>query len=314
MNIKVVHQTVTTRGQVYLHAWDQHGWVRDVLGERTEDGRTFEFTMGSSVQDQREVSFKYRYIDDARAWQTCQTPPEEWERDEFIRTVPTLSATQLWTYECSSRCLTSNPGTIAEFQTVTIHAISRCRFLGGRLHAWDPVTGSVLRSYLKRHPEEDSATTTFIVELNEFCGGFHFKLVSAGGDDEPDAWIRVWRPSDGAEVWIKSGQVDLRPQAISPVDTTIEFVYPTSFSPSELRIKDFVDDFEDKRYPIATTEWTSISVTHAILCRPILRQFIHSGAANRLIRRGAFEFPSMVPAGLRLRSMVTNNGCRKSRK
>src|SRR5947209_7376664 len=109
MDITVVYQPVMGRDQVYLHAWDQNGLVCHVPGARSENGRSFQFTITSTTRDQRDVSFKYQYPGES----------QEWERDDFIRTVPTLSATQLWTYDFSSRCLTTDPATRAGFPTVT---------------------------------------------------------------------------------------------------------------------------------------------------------------------------------------------------
>ena len=140
MNINVVYQPVTARDQVYLHGWDQNGLVCHVPGARSENGRSFQFTITGATQDQRDVSFKYNYPSES----------DEWERDDFVRTIPTLSATQLWTYDFSPRCLTTDPGTPAQFPTVTVHAISQRRFLHGRLFVWVP--GDELQLDGERNP------------------------------------------------------------------------------------------------------------------------------------------------------------------
>ena len=101
-------------------------------------------------------------------------------------------------------------------------------------------------------------TTSFEVPLDEHLrDGFHFKLVGKGSqndfsDWEPDFSNRVWRPSDGEEVWIKSGQVDVRPEVIAPQNIPIEFIYPPtlavhqpSLGTARLHIEDLVDDFDD---------------------------------------------------------------------
>lgn len=246
MNINVVYQPVTARDQVYLHGWDQNGLVCHVPGARSENGRSFQFTITGATQDQRDVSFKYNYPSES----------DEWERDDFVRTVPTLSATQLWTYDFSPRCLTTDPGTQAQFPTVTIHAISQRRFLHGRLFVWVPGTNFSLMVN-ETQPGQNPATTTFVVPLDErMRGGFHFKLVGVGSqndfrDYEPDFSNRVWRPSDGAEVWIKSGQVDLRPQTITILNIPIDFIYPPSLGTPRLHIEDLVDDYDATLDPAA---------------------------------------------------------------
>jgi hypothetical protein len=235
MNITVVYQPAKARDQVHLHAWDENGLVCHVPGARSGDGRSFQFTITGATQDQRDVSFKYQYPGES----------EEWERDDFIRTVPTLSTTQLWTYDFSPRCLTADPGTRAPFPSVTVHAISQRRFLHGQLYVWVPGTDVKLMVHESR-ADESTATTTFVVPLDDrLRAGFHFKLVGADFQDfEPDYSNRVWRPSDGAEVWIKSGQVDLRSQAITLLSIPVDFIYPSALGTPQLHIEDLVDRYD----------------------------------------------------------------------
>jgi 1,4-alpha-glucan branching enzyme len=248
MNIDVVYQPTEARQRVSLHYWDENGLERDAVGTRSADGRSFQFTITSSTQDQREVSFKYKF------------EGFDWERDDFIRTVPTLSATKLWTFDYSARCLTAEPGTQAQFPNVTIHAISRHRFLDGKLYVWVPSSnpGPDPEPMPNTSSSVEDSETIFEVQLDDHLrNGFHFKLVGKGSqndfkDYEPDFSIRVWRPSDGPEVWIKSGQVDLRPEAIALEKVPIDLVYPPTlgiYQPSlgaaHLHIKDLVDDFDD---------------------------------------------------------------------
>jgi len=245
MNITVAYQPATAKNQVYLHGWDQNGLVCHVPGMRSNDGLSFQFTITGSTQDQRDVSFKYNYSG------------QDWEPDAFIRTVPTLSATRLWTYDFSPRCITTDPGTHAVFPRVTIHAISQRRFLNGRLYVWVPGTATSL-TVAESQPSRDGVTTTFVVPLDDrLRDGFHFKLIGAGNnfhDFEPDSSNRVWRPSDGPEVWIKSGQVDVRPEAITLLNVPIDFIYPPSLGTPRLHIADLVDDFNadlDPAPPVA---------------------------------------------------------------
>ena len=240
MNITVVYQPAAAKDQVFLHAWDQNGLVCHVPGARSQDGQSFRFTITGTTQDQRDVSFKYQYPGES----------QEWERDDFIRTVPTLAATQLWTYDFSPRCLTSDPGTEAAFPSVTVHAISQRRFLHGGLFVWVPGTDTSLTVKESPAPGQDAVTTTFAVPLDDrLRAGFHFKLVGAGQqndfqDFEPDSCNRVWRPGDGPEIWIKSGQVDVRPQAIALVSIPVDFIYPPALGTPRLHIEDLVDDYD----------------------------------------------------------------------
>src|SRR5689334_7534614 len=153
MNIDVVYQPATARNQVFLHAWDQNGLVCAVPSVRSEDGGSFQFTITGSTQDQREVSFKYQY------------EGFDWESDDFVRTVPTLSATKLWTFDYSARCLTAEPGTQAQFPTVTIHAISRRRFLDSQLYVWVPGPNYSLKVAKRPRPPLNAVTTSFEVSL-----------------------------------------------------------------------------------------------------------------------------------------------------
>jgi 1,4-alpha-glucan branching enzyme len=237
MNITVVYQLATAKDQVFLHAWDQNGLVCHVSGARSDDGRSFQFTINGATQDQRDVSFKYQYPGES----------QEWERDDFIRTVPTLSATKLWTYDFSARCLTTEPGTTAAFSTVTVHAHTQQRYRHGRLFVWVPGTAGFTVDESQR--DDATATSTFVVSLDDrLHAGFHFKLIGAGSpndlkDFEPDYSNRVWRPGDGPEVWIKSGQVDLRTKPIALRSVPIDFIYPPELGTPHLHIEDLVDDY-----------------------------------------------------------------------
>ena len=182
---------IEARQEVWLHDWDQNGLVCDAAGMRSADGGSFQFTISSSTQDQREVSFKYRF------------EGFDWESDDYIRTVPTTSAKKLWTFDNSARCLTAEPGTQAQFPTVTIHAISRRRFLDSQLYVWVPGPNYSLKVAERQQPRLDAVTTSFEVRLDEHLrDGFHFKLIGKGSNNdfsdwEPDSSNRVWRPSDG---------------------------------------------------------------------------------------------------------------------
>src|SRR5260370_38443110 len=103
MNINIWYRPAVSRDSVFIHAWDQNGLVCDIPGAPLPDGKSFQFIISGATEDQREVSFKYRF------------GPDDWESDNFIRTVPSLSATELWTVDFSSSCAASDPGSPATF-------------------------------------------------------------------------------------------------------------------------------------------------------------------------------------------------------
>jgi hypothetical protein len=118
MNITIVYIPEQPRDQVAIHAWDQDGMVWSQKGERALDGRLFRFLLAGQATDQREVSFKYHFL----------TEDDRWESDEYVRTIPTSTATSLWTFDYTARCLVQDPGPTAAFPTVTIHVITQRRY------------------------------------------------------------------------------------------------------------------------------------------------------------------------------------------
>ena len=84
--------------------------------------------------------------------------------------------------------------------------------------------------------------------------GFNLKLMQPAANDqgavwEPDASNRVWRPSDGASLWLKSGQCDVRrtPLALTPV--VLEVLFSGQLSdPLQLVLQDLV---EQSVFPLA---------------------------------------------------------------
>src|ERR1700729_3708934 len=94
MQIQIWHTPAVTRSTVFIHAWDLNGGVWDLAGTLAADGVTWGFALSGTTKDQRDVSFKYRFANNV------------WESDNFIRTVPSLEATELWTEDYSARCAT----------------------------------------------------------------------------------------------------------------------------------------------------------------------------------------------------------------
>jgi hypothetical protein len=234
MNITIVYIPEQPRDQVAIHAWDQDGMVRSQKGERALDGRLFRFLLAGQTIDQREVSFKYHFL----------TEDDRWESDEYVRTIPTRTATSLWTFDYTARCLVLDPDPTAAFPTVTIHVIIQRRYRGGQLFLWSPdgTQQPPTARCSETQRDDTAATSTFVVSLSDWMrDGFHFKLLGSAnnfGDFEPERANRVRRPSDGANIWIKSGQVDVRSQPLALVSTSVNFLHPQSMAAPQLHIQD----------------------------------------------------------------------------
>ncbi len=102
-----------------------------------------------------------------------------------------------------------------------------------------------------RHAGAGGLNYTFVVPLTGgWVSGFYFKLVGHGtdmkfGDFEPDNATRFWQPSDGPDIWVKSGEPDVQSEAMVPYAA----VFPLTFGAPNLRIQDLVGDFDNTFYP-----------------------------------------------------------------
>ncbi|HUI64370.1 MAG TPA: alpha-amylase family glycosyl hydrolase, partial [Bacteroidota bacterium] len=127
------------------------------------------------------------------------------------------------------------------------------RFKGGRLYAWNPYDATAPAAYFSEASRADPVST-FVVRLAPWMtGGFHFKLVGAGqnGNDwEPDGSIRVWRPSDGSTMWVKSGQVSVRSKPLTLVSVPVEAVVPVSLEgPAVIDLVDPIENYHQSLSP-----------------------------------------------------------------
>jgi 1,4-alpha-glucan branching enzyme len=251
MQIQIWYSPAEPRSAVFIHAWDQNGKVWDLPGSLAPDGTTWGFALSGTTQDQRDVSFKYRF------------GAGVWEADSWIRTVPSLEATELWTEDDSPRCATVAPGGPATFSNVTVNAISEHRFNGGAVYVWTPSSDSRTLFYQSAR-NDASNTSSFVIPLTDgLKSGFHFKLVGPAGqppfsDFEADTANRFWNPSDGASVWVKSGQVEVQSQAITSISVGVDFFFPLVLGTPNLRIQDMVGDFDDTLNPGATASLDAV--------------------------------------------------------
>jgi 1,4-alpha-glucan branching enzyme len=248
MQMQIWFAPAAPRSTVFIHAWDQNGGVWDLAGTLAADGVTWGFALSGTTKDQRDVSFKYRFANNI------------WEPDTFTRTVPSLDVTELWTEEYSARCASHAPGPPATFPTVTINAVTEHRFNGGAAFIWVPPNNGTATHESARN--NAAKTSTFVVELPPALqSGFHFKLVSAAGDYEPDNAIRFWTPSDGPDIWVKSGEVNVQSTPMTPVQIGIDFFAPLALGSPSLRLQDLVGDFDDTIIPDTTTTLDAVFAT-----------------------------------------------------
>lgn len=228
--------TFRPHAAVKMHAWDPAGDKRDADGVSIGD-RRYRFTLDMDATDLTRVSFKF--------WYPGEAP--EWEADEFVRQVPFRGPGTAWAAEFSSRCLDTDPGAVAPFapgSMVTFGAVTARRFAGGMLYAWDPASG--LNARFPETGRDPARNLSFFgVALADWmASGFHFKLVAPGGAFEPDASNRFWRPVDGAAVYLKSGQVEVRREVPVAVDVPISVIAPAALAATTaLHVRDAVDDF-----------------------------------------------------------------------
>lgn len=77
--------------------------------------------------------------------------------------------------------------------------------------------------------------------------GFHLKLMqpSPGNPEpvwEPDSANRVWRPADGALLWLKSGQCDVRSKPLALTPVALQVLYSSRLAdPPQFTLTDLVE-------------------------------------------------------------------------
>ena len=285
MQIQIWFTPAVPRSTIFIHAWDQNGGVWDLAGTLAANGITWGFALSGTTQDQRDVSFKYRFANNV------------WEPDTFTRTVPSLDATELWTEDYSARCASQAPGPPATFPTVTINAITEHRFNGGAAFIWVPPNAGTATNESARNNAAE--TSTFVIQLTPALqSGFHFKLVSAAGVYEPDNAIRFWTPSDGPNIWVKSGEVNVQSTPMTPVQIGVDFFSPLALGTPNLRLQDLVGDFDDTIIPDTTTTLDAVFATShytITVYTGILYNIWWTTEPQSLMRR--FRIPPAVAVG-----------------
>jgi 1,4-alpha-glucan branching enzyme len=247
MGIVVHHKPVNGAASWNMHVW-QAAWdgnlVRDTKGISGADTVDFQLP---DAPDPRQLQFKF-YSSSLTTGQTT------WEADDFTRRLSLVSPAEVWTFESSPRILYQNPfpagvvfnsGDVLTFQVITQSA-----FRGGQLYVWNPYDISVPPAYFAESARDDAnGVSTFRVTLMQWMTlGFNLKLMHPSVNNQPDIWEpnasnRVWRPSDGATLWLKSGQCDVRSQPLALTPVALEVLYSASLAaPPQLTLQDLVEN------------------------------------------------------------------------
>lgn len=217
MELTIVFESSIPRTSVALHAWEPQGKVWDIV-QHSERAREFQFQLRGSVADQCNVRFKFRFPDEHR-----------WEPDEYIRRIPQRGVQRFWCYDCSPRISVRPPvvpslAVRAEVmppaesaRVLSVRVLTRQRYVGGALYVWKPGTEHSAW-FTEQSRDASRGTSEFRLALQPWMAmGFHFKLVDAQGHFESEACNRVWRPGDGDNIVVKSGQATLLPPAVPPL-------------------------------------------------------------------------------------------------
>jgi hypothetical protein len=255
MPITVHHKPANSAILWNLHVW-QAAWdgnnVWDTKG--TPGAAVIDFQL-PAVADTRLLQFKFYSTTPANG----QT---SWESDAFVRRLFLTTPVEVWTFEASPRVIYQNPvppgavfnaGDILTFQVITQNA-----FRGGQIYVWSPYDSSVNPLYFPESARDDAnGISTFRVTLAAWMTtGFHLKLMHPAANNqpavwEPDASNRVWRPCDGASLWLKSGQCDVRTQPLTLTSVPLEVLYNASAPAApQFTLTDLV---EGSVFPIASS-------------------------------------------------------------
>jgi 1,4-alpha-glucan branching enzyme len=244
----VVHHSPANKAAT----WSLRAWQADWDGTKVQDGpgvvagATIDFEL-PYVPDPRTLQFKFHWT--IPAVQNNQGS----EPDDFIRRLYMVAPAEVWTFEASPRVLYQDPspagvvfnaGDILTFQVITQNA-----FGGGQLYVWNPYnSANQATSFGESARNDATGVSTFQVALQPWMtGGFNLKLMQPAHDNvaalwESNASNRVWRPCDGASLWLKSGQCDVRSQPLSLTPVPVEVMYSAELAaPPIFVVKDVIE-------------------------------------------------------------------------
>ena len=246
MTIRIHHKPADTTALWSMHVW-QSVW----------DGNNVWDTKGTPSAGL--IDFQLPYVSDPRLLQflfhstSPATGQNKWESTNFTRRLFLKSPADIWTFDVSPRILYQNPfpagvgfraGDVLTFQVITQKA-----FRGGQIYAWDPYDATVNPVFFPESARDDSRSiSTFRVTLTQWMAtGFHLKLMQPAANNQPALWEpdtsnRMWRPCDGASLWLKSGQCDVRNQPLALTAVPLEVLYSASLPVApQLALEDTVE-------------------------------------------------------------------------
>ena len=256
MSVTIHHQPIASGSSWHLRAW-QLSWDGNSVwdADGLANGTLVDFSF-PDVAEPRALSFKYRSS-------LASGGPVVWEPDDFVRQLSQVPPSEIWTFEQSRRVLYRAPfpsgvPPLSAGDVLTFTAITRSRFAGGRLYAWNPYRTDAPSAYFPQSARDDAAgISTFVVTLADWMtAGFHLKLTArdSQGNDlwEPDSSNRIWRPCDGAALWLKSGQCDVRSEPLVLTTLSVQVLVPASLQPvPTLVLRDTVEQLD---IPVAVTD------------------------------------------------------------
>jgi 1,4-alpha-glucan branching enzyme len=250
MAIVVHHKPAIAATAWNMHVW-QAAWDGNLEWDRkgAANGDVIDFQF-PDVPDPRRLQFMFE----------ATAPTTVWELNSFIRSLFLKAPTEVWTFDSSTRAVYQNPfppgvvfnpGDVLTFQVITQNA-----FAGGQLYVWNPYDATVQPVYFPQTARDTvNGISTFRVVLQAWMTyGFHLKLMQpAAGNNaavwEPDASNRVWRPCDGASLWLKSGQSNVRSKPLTLTAVPLEVLYSGRLaSAPQLTLTDTV---ENSTFPVA---------------------------------------------------------------
>ena len=236
-----------------LHAWQGNSsWDLSPI----QNGKQLDFTL-PAMADLRKLRFKFRSIDQA-------TNIEEWEPDASNRVIRIVNPDQIWTFSESPRVLYNEPypsgTTFKAGDILTLQVFTQNQYRGGQIYVWNPYEmGSPTTRFSESTRIDQAFTSTFSIVLAPWMiKGFHFKLTK-NEIWEPDASTRVWRPGDGASLWLKAGQVSVRHEPLAMIDLPIEVLVPATSPDPILELIDPFDDYSAKLSSTANAAYPASS-------------------------------------------------------
>lgn len=246
MGIIVHHKPANNAALWSMHVW-QAAWdgnnVWDTNG--TPSGDVVDFQL-PDAPDPRNLQFKFHSTVPA-------TGQSVWEPDDFTRRLFRTSPVEVWTFESSPRVLYQNPvpaGVVFNAGDVlTLQVITQSAFRGGQIYVWNPYDSTVQPIFFGETARDDvKGVSTFRVTLTQWMtSGFNLKLTQPAANNqaavwEPDTSNRVWRPCDGASLWLKSGQCDVRNQPLTLTPVALEVLYSAALAtPPQMQLTDLVE-------------------------------------------------------------------------